>query len=194
MEISRKEYWSGLPLPSPGVSSISTQGLDHDTCIGRRVLYHWAIWEAPKLVLAVLCWVAQLCPTLCDPMDYNSPGSSVHGDSPGKNTWVGCHAPCQGIFPTPGIEPRYLALQVDFLSSEPKGSPRILEWVAYPFSRGSSQPWDWTGVSCIAGRFFTSWATWEAPWRTVWMFPKKLKIELPYDLAIHFWVYIWRKL
>ena len=39
---------------------------------------------------------------------------------------------------------------------------RILEWVAFPFSRGSSQPRDWTQVSCIAGRFFTSWATTEA--------------------------------
>ena len=36
---------------------------------------------------------------------------------------------------------------------------RILEWVASPFSRGSSQPRNWTRVSCIAGRFFTSWAT-----------------------------------
>ena len=35
---------------------------------------------------------------------------------------------------------------------------RILEWVAFPFSRWSSQPRDWTQVSCIAGRFFTSWA------------------------------------
>ena len=39
---------------------------------------------------------------------------------------------------------------------------RILEWVAVPFSRGSSQPRDWTQVSCIAGRFFTSWVTREA--------------------------------
>ena len=39
---------------------------------------------------------------------------------------------------------------------------RILEWVAIPFSRGSSQPRDWTWVSCIAGRFFTIWATREA--------------------------------
>ena len=36
---------------------------------------------------------------------------------------------------------------------------RILEWVANPFSRGSSQPRNWTRVSCIAGGFFTSWAT-----------------------------------
>ena len=39
---------------------------------------------------------------------------------------------------------------------------RILEWVAIPFSRGSSQPRDQTQVSCIASGFFTSWATMEA--------------------------------
>ena len=39
---------------------------------------------------------------------------------------------------------------------------RILEWVAFPFSRGSSQPRDRTQVSCIGGGFFTSWATREA--------------------------------
>jgi len=39
---------------------------------------------------------------------------------------------------------------------------RILEWVAFPFSRGSSQPRDQTHVSHIAGKFFTSWATREA--------------------------------
>ena len=44
-----------------------------------------------------------------------------------------------------------------------QGSPRILEWVAYPFSRGSSQLRNRTRVSCITGRFFTSWATREAP-------------------------------
>ena len=39
---------------------------------------------------------------------------------------------------------------------------RILEWVVISFSRGSSQPRDWTQVSCIAGRFFTVWVTREA--------------------------------
>ena len=60
--------------------------------------------------------VAQLCLTLCDPMDC------IHG-----------------------------ILQA-----------RILEWVAFSFSEGSSQPRDQTQVSHIAGRFFTSWATREA--------------------------------
>ena len=53
----------------------------------------------------VLCWVAQPCLTLCNPVDCSLPGSSVHGDSPGKNTGVGCHALLQGIFPTQGSNP-----------------------------------------------------------------------------------------
>ena len=46
-----------------------------------------------------LCLVIQSGLTLCDPVDRSPPGSSVHGDSPGKNTGVGCHALLQGIFP-----------------------------------------------------------------------------------------------
>ena len=49
-----------------------------------------------------MCLVTQSCQTLCDPMDCSLPGSSVHADSPGKNTQVGCHAFLQGIFPTQG--------------------------------------------------------------------------------------------
>jgi len=50
---------------------------------------------------------------------------------------------------------------------------RILEWVSIPFSRGSFQPRDPTSVSCIAGRFFTIWATKEARIRTQkWHFEK----------------------
>ena len=64
--------------------------------------------------------------TLCDPMDYSSPGSSVHGI-----LWA-----------------------------------RILEWVAIPFSRGSSWLRDRSEVSCTASRFFTVWATREAPSRS----------------------------
>ena len=82
----------------------------------------------PNKILKFLYWtwmgkvkvkvkVAQLCPTLCNSMDY-----TVHG-----------------------------ILQA-----------RILEWVAFPSSRGSSKPRDRTQVACIAGGFFTSWATREA--------------------------------
>ena len=53
----------------------------------------------------VLCLVAQLCPTLCNAMDCNLPGSSVNGDSPGKNTELGCHILLHRIFPTQGSNP-----------------------------------------------------------------------------------------
>ena len=48
---------------------------------------------------------AQSCPTLCDPKDDSPPGSSVHGNSPGRNTGVGCHTLLQGIFLTQGLNP-----------------------------------------------------------------------------------------
>ena len=58
---------------------------------------------ASGCVVCVL--VAQSCLTPCDPKDCSLTGSSAHGDSPGKNTGVGCHALLQGIFPTPGSNP-----------------------------------------------------------------------------------------
>ena len=64
------------------------------------------------------------CPTLCDPIDCSLPGSSVHSDSPGKNTGVGCHSLLQGIFPTQGSNPSLLCLlhwQVGSLLLEPPG-------------------------------------------------------------------------
>ena len=48
---------------------------------------------------------AQSCLTLCNLMDCSLPGSSVDGDSLGKNIGVGCHALLQGIFPTQGLNP-----------------------------------------------------------------------------------------
>ena len=59
-------------------------------------------WLLSKCVLGL---VAQSCLTLCHPMDCSPPGSSVHGDSPGKNTGVGCHALLQGIFLIQGSNP-----------------------------------------------------------------------------------------
>ena len=69
--------------------------------------------------MAVLCLLAQLCSTLCDRMDCSQPDSSVHGDSPGKNTGVGCHARLQGIFPIQGLNPALSpTLQADSVPSE----------------------------------------------------------------------------
>ena len=81
---------------------------------------HYWNWLFPEFIFILILKsvkVTQLCPALCNTMDY-----TVHG-----------------------------ILQA-----------RILEWVAFPFSRGSSQPRDWAQVSSIAGRFFTSWTTMEA--------------------------------
>ena len=92
-------------------------------CLGITMKWLYSFYmEYVKAVIAFSgCdWkvkVAQLCLTLCNPMDY-----TFHG-----------------------------ILQA-----------RILEWVAFPFSRGSSQPRDWSQVSHTAGDFFTSWAAREA--------------------------------
>ena len=68
----------------------------------------------------------QSCLTTCDPMDCSLPGSLVHGDSPGKNTRVGCQALLQGIFPTQGSNLQLLCLlhwQVGSLPLAPPGKP-----------------------------------------------------------------------
>ena len=64
------------------------------------------------------------------------------------------------------IEPRSLPLQVDSLPAEPQGKPKNTGGVAFPFSSRSSHPRNWTGISYIAGGFFTNWALREAwyPW------------------------------
>ena len=75
----------------------------------------------------------------------------------GQNTGVGSLSFLQGIFPAQRLNPglshcRWILDQLSY-----KGSPRIVEWVSYPFSSGSSQPRNLTGISCIAGRLFSNW-------------------------------------
>ena len=164
MGFPRQEYWSRLRLSFLPQGIFPTQGsyiyiyiyifffywkdwlfISHlipwhiDLLVKAKAveIKFWAMWR--ELPTTDLTWsqskegqiefmkvkelVAQLCPTLCDPMDCSLPGSSIHG-----------------------------ILQA-----------RILDWVAIPFSRGSSWFRDWTQVSCITGRFFTIWASREAP-------------------------------
>ena len=78
-------------------------------------------------------------------------------NSPGQNTRVGSLSFLQGIFPTQGSNPGLPHCRQILNQLSHKGSQRILEWVADPFSSGSSWPRNRTGVSCIAGRFFTNW-------------------------------------
>ena len=160
--------------------------------------------------------VAQSCPALCDPRNWEPPGPSVHGILQARILeWVAIPL-LRGNLPAPGIKPGSPALQADSLPSEGKPhalqvlsrfsrvqlfatlwtiacqalyvhgilQTRILEWVALPFSRGSSWPRDQiriSYISCIGSQvfflcvcvcvcvcfFFTTSTTWKAsylPW------------------------------
>ena len=115
-------------------------------------------------------------------------------NSPGQNTGVGSLSLLQGIFPTQESDPglphcRWILYQLSH-----KGNWRILGWVAYPFSSRSSPPRNQTGVSCIAGRFFTNWAIREAliidirlaKWETEKSMPRKGKICHPLKIWLPF--------
>ena len=108
----QKSFWFGFP---PSKLKLA----DSSVFFHILLISHIEIDQNYSLLFVVVELVTQLCLTLCDSIDCNSPSSSVHG-----------------------------ILQA-----------RILEWVAIPFSRESSEPMDRTQVSCIAGRFFTIWAT-----------------------------------
>ena len=86
--------------------------------------------------VAHVCLVAQLCLTLCDPVEVSLPSSSVHGGiSPGKNAGVGCHALLQGIFPTQGSNPGLPHCRWIFYCLSHQGSPKLLTVCPYyPFN------------------------------------------------------------
>ena len=79
-------------------------------------------------------------------------------NSPGQDTGVGSLSLLQEIFPTQGLNPGLLHCRQVLYQLSHTGSPRILAWVACPFSSGSSRPRNRTRISCIAGGFFTNWA------------------------------------
>ena len=84
-------------------------------------------------------------------------------NSPGQNTGVGSLSFLQRIiFPTQGSNPGLQHCRWILYQLSHKGSPKIMEWVAYPFSSRSSWPRNPTGVFCIAGGIFTNWAIREA--------------------------------
>ena len=129
--------------------------------------------------------VAQLCPTLCDFMDY-----TVHGILQARTLeWV--------AFPfSRGSSQTRDRTQVShiaggfFTSWATKGSPRILKWVAYPFSRGSSSDKNQTMVSCIVGRFFTNWAIREIMSESKNISNKPVKVEQWMFLFFYFRIYL----
>ena len=94
-------------------------------------------------------------------------------NSPGQNTGVGSLSLLQGIFPIQGSNPGLLHCKCNLYQLKHKESRRTLEWVAYPFSSGSSQYRNWTRVSCIAGGIFTNWTMRET--QNITPIPKEYK-------------------
>ena len=105
MGFPRQEYESGFPFPCPG--DVLHPGIGPETTALQGDFsgsnYRFRI---PKKTRSSCCpLVTKSCLTLWDPMDSSPPGSSIHGDSPCKNTGVGCHFHLQGIFPGQGLDP-----------------------------------------------------------------------------------------
>ena len=90
-------------------------------------------------------------------MDCSPPGSSVHGDSPGKNTGVGCHFLSPGELPDPGIEPASPAL-AELFTVAPPGKP-FLEAAPKPQARGFSSEGDVWAVGGVAGERGCHWSS-----------------------------------
>ena len=117
MGFPRQEYWSEVPFPPPG--DLPDPGIEPKSP------------AAPALAGGFFT--------------TKPPGKAVHGlhgpwNSPGQKTVVGSHSLLQGTFPTQGLNPGLLHCSQILYQPSHQGSPRILEWVAYPFPSGSSQP------------------------------------------------------
>ena len=115
-------------------------------CRGERTKFYLAWRHGVK--------VSQSCPTLCDLMAY-----TVHEILQTIILeWVASRSLLQGIFPTQGLNPGLPHCRWILYHMSHQGSPRILEWVAYPFSSRSAEPSNRIKVSCIVEGFFTSLA------------------------------------
>ena len=95
----------------------------------RVISHHYCLISMPHLssgnyhLPSVLCSVTQSCLILCGLMDCSLPGSSVHGDSPGKNIGLGFHDLLQGIFPTLGSNSGLLHCRWILYHLSHQGSP-----------------------------------------------------------------------
>ena len=137
-------------------SEITSSQLDH------RIMSLLLFFYLPLIGYAK--WKSISCVRLFTTPWPSPLGSSVHGILQARilewaaisfsRDWLG--------FQTKGLNTGFLHCRQILHCLSHQGSPRTLEGVAYPFFRGSSQPRSWTGVSCIAGGFFSNWATREA--------------------------------
>ena len=117
-------------------------------------------------------WVAQSCLTLCDPMNYSLPDSSVHGILQAKNNGVGSHFLLQQIFPTQDWNPGSPTLQVHSLVSKPPGKP----------SRGKPAE----GASNPRENYLSVHACLLSHFSRVWLFPAIWTVAHQVPLSIGF--------
>ena len=141
------------PVSNPSCLFTRCQCLYASCCI---VWLHFSMYYTIKNVFLIFCvWKSEnlwVVSNSLRPHVLYSPWNS-----PDYNTGVGSLSLLQGIFLTQGLNPGLGHCRQILYQLSHQGSPRILEWLAYPFC-GLSQPRNWTRVSCIAGGFFTNWA------------------------------------
>ena len=121
---------------------------------------HATCYPARHIINLISTLESETCSVVSNslwPDRLNSPWNS-----PGQNTGVGSVFLLQGFFPSQGLNPGLPHCRQLLYQLSHKESPRILEWIAYPFFSRSSQPMNQTRVSCTAGRFFTNGAIREA--------------------------------
>ena len=108
---------------------------------GREVNWETGI-DVHTLLMCACAELLQSCPSLCDAVDCSPPGSCVHGESPGKNTGMGCQALLHGIFPTQRLNPCLLSLLCWQASSLPLAPPRkpYTLWICCCCSVTQSRP------------------------------------------------------
>ena len=121
---------------------------DHLVSVGTE------LWSPNFSTFSILLWKWKLL--MSDSLRPH--GLYSRRNSLDQNTGVSSLSLLQGIFPTQGSNRGLPQCRRILYQPSHKGSPRILEWAAHPFSNGSSQPRSQTGVSWIAGGFFTNWA------------------------------------
>ena len=116
--------------------------------------YKCKIYVLDRISVALLnaLLVARSCLTLCDPMNCQA---SLPTEFSRQEYWSGSPFPSPGDLPWPGYRTWISCIAGRFFTIwATRESPRILEWVAFPFFRGPPKPWDRTWVFCIVGRIF----------------------------------------
>ena len=173
MDVFKQEYWSGLLLPAPG--NLCNPGIKPASLASPALAGGFSITVPPGKTPSCLSWWqphSSDCPEAIESLLV--PLFSLRLHNPSFRSFWWCHLRNRPESADFSPAPLVICLLVTQLcptlcnpiDCSPRGSSvhgifqaRILVWVANPFSRRSFQSRDWTQVSCIAGRFFTIWAT-----------------------------------